>query len=130
MTFTGYLEQKKYSQSTINTYTRPAADLDAAWLLAHFKRVLFAKDSVGYMCGGWRSMYDVFIEELESNGGALITGERIAGLEIVDGSIIAAISTDVRYEADAFVCTLPPQDAPAIAPEGSADRFRYPARRR
>ena len=105
--------------ATVNTYTRPAADLDAAWLLAHFKRALFAKDSVGYMCGGWRSMYDVFIEELASNGGALITGERIDGLEIVNGRITAAISADDRYEADAFVCTLPPQDAPAVAPEGS-----------
>ncbi len=104
---------------TVNTYTRPAADLDAAWLLAHFKRTLFARDYVGYMCGGWRSMYDVFIEELESNGGALITGERIDRLEIVDGRITAAVSSGARYAADAFVCTLPPQDAPAVAPEGS-----------
>ena len=104
---------------TINTYTRPAADLDAAWLLAHLKRVLFAKDSVGYMSGGWRSMYDVFIEELESNGGTLITGTRIDRLDVADGRIVAAVTADTRYEADAFVCTLPPQDAPALAADGS-----------
>src|ERR1700682_645513 len=79
---------------TVNTYTRPAADLDAAWLLAHFKRVLFAKDYVGYMCGGWRSMYDVFIEELKANGGALITGVRVDRLEIIDGRITAAVTAD------------------------------------
>jgi 15-cis-phytoene desaturase len=107
---------------TVNTYTRPAADLDAAWLLAHFKRVLFAKDYVGYMCGGWRSMYDVFIEELEANGGTLITGVRVDHLEVIDGRIAAAVTADVRYEADAFICTLPPQEAPALAPEGSALR--------
>jgi phytoene dehydrogenase-like protein len=105
---------------TVNTYTRPAADLDAAWLLAHFKRVLFAKDYVGYMSGGWRSMYDVFIEELQANGGALITGTRIDRFEIVDGRITAAVTADARYEADAFVCTLPPQEAPDLAPGGSA----------
>lgn len=107
---------------TINTYTRPAAELDAAWLLAHFKRVLFAKDSVGYMCGGWCSMYDIFIDELRANGGTLVTGARIERLEIDHGRIVAAITPDARYEADAFVCTLPPQDAPAIAPDGSALR--------
>ncbi len=105
---------------TVNTYTRPAADLDAAWLLAHFKRALFAKDYVGYMSGGWRSMYDVFIEELQANGGALITGTRIDHVEIVDGRITAAVTADTRYEADAFVCTVPPQEAPALAPNGSA----------
>jgi 15-cis-phytoene desaturase len=105
---------------TVNTYTRPAADLDAAWLLAHFRRVLFAKDYVGYMRGGWRSMHDVFIEELEANGGALITGVRVDRLDLIDGRITAAVTTDARYGADAFVCTLPPQEAPALAPEGSS----------
>lgn len=105
---------------TINTYTRPAADLDAAWLLAHFKRVLFAKDYVGYMCGGWRSMYDVFIDELQANGGVLITGARVERVEMEGARIAAAVTAGARYEADAFVCTLPPQEAPSIAPEGSA----------
>ena len=104
---------------TINTYTRPAGELDATWLIAHFQRVLFAKDYVGYMSGGWRSMYDVFIEELESNGGTLITGTRIDRLDVADRRIVAAVTADARYEADAFVCTLPPQDAPALAADGS-----------
>jgi phytoene dehydrogenase-like protein len=104
---------------TINTYARPSAALDAAWLLAHFQRTLFAKDSAGYMRGGWRSMYDVFIDELRANDGTLITGARIDRLEIADGRVVAAITPDARYEADAFVCTLPPQDAPALAPDAS-----------
>jgi phytoene dehydrogenase-like protein len=104
---------------TINSYTRPAAELDAAWLLAHFQRALFAKDYAGYMCGGWRSMYDVFIDELRASGGALMLGTRVDRLEIEDGRIVAAITSGERYDADAFVCTLPPQDAPAIAPDGS-----------
>jgi len=115
---------------TINSYTRPAADLDAGWLLAHFQRTLFAKDSVGYMSGGLRSMYNIFIDELRANGGELITGARVDRLETDDalhgesstGRIVAAITPDARYEAGAFVCTLPPQDATAIAPEGSALR--------
>jgi 15-cis-phytoene desaturase len=107
---------------TVNSYTRPAADLGAAWLLAHLQRTLFAKDSVGYMSGGFRSMYDVFIDELRASGGTLITGGRVDRLEIEEGRIVAAITPDARYEADAFVCTLPPQDAPAIAPDGSALR--------
>jgi phytoene dehydrogenase-like protein len=108
---------------TINSYTRPAADLDAAWLLGHFQRVLFAKDSVGYMSGGFGSMYNIFIDELRATSGELITGARVDRLE-TDGAgrIVAAITADARYEADAFVCTLPPQDATAIAPDGSALR--------
>ena len=104
---------------TVNTYTRPSGDLDAAWLLAHFQRVLFAKDYVGYMSGGWRSMYEVFIEELESNGGTLITGTRVDHFEVTGVRIVAAVTADARYEADAFVCTLPPQAAPALAADGS-----------
>jgi len=107
---------------TVNSYTRPAADLDAAWLVAHFQRTLFAKDGVGYMSGGWRSMYDVFIDELQANGGALITGAHVERLEVEDGRAVAATTSDARYEAESFVCTLPPQDASAIAPGGSALR--------
>jgi protoporphyrinogen oxidase len=105
---------------TINSYTRPAAALDAGWLLAHFQRTLFAKDSVGYMSGGFRSMYSIFIDELRAHGGELITGARVDRLETDgEGRIVAAITPDARYEADAFVCTLPPQDATAIAPAGT-----------
>jgi phytoene dehydrogenase-like protein len=105
--------------ATINTYTRPAGELDAAWLLAHFQRTLFAKDSVGYMSGGFRSMYDAFLDELRAHDGTLITGERIGRLETEDGRAVAAITASERYEAESFVCTLPPQDAPAIAGERS-----------
>ncbi|TAK64002.1 MAG: FAD-dependent oxidoreductase, partial [Dehalococcoidia bacterium] len=33
--------------ATVNSYTRPAGELDAAWQIAHFQRTLFAKDAVG-----------------------------------------------------------------------------------
>ena len=108
--------------ATVNSYTRPAGDLDAAWLVAHFERTLFAKDSVGYMSGGFRSMYDIFIDELRTNGGTLVTGAHVDRLEVEGERIVAATTSDARYEADAFVCTLPPQDAPVIAADGSALR--------
>ena len=107
---------------TVNSYSRPAGDLDAAWLLAHFQRTMFAKDYVGYMSGGWRSMYDAFVDEIQTHGGTLITGERVERLEVEGGRVVAAVTPSARYEADAFVCTLPPQDAPAIARERSALR--------
>ncbi|TAK60535.1 MAG: hypothetical protein EPO22_09220, partial [Dehalococcoidia bacterium] len=76
-------------------------------------------DAVGYMSGGFRSMYDAFLDELRAHGGTLVTGERVERLETEDGRVVAAITASERYEADAFVCTLPPQDAPAIARERS-----------
>ncbi len=108
--------------ATVNSYTRPAGNLDAAWLLAHFQRTLFAKDGVGYMSGGFRSMYDAFLDELRAHGGTLVTGERVDRLETEDGRVVAAVTASERYEAESFVCTLPPQDAPAIARERSALR--------
>ena len=46
-----------------------------------------------------------------------------------DGRIVAALAGDRRYEADVFVVTVPPQDAPALAEPGSPlwlelDRWR------
>lgn len=108
--------------ATVNSYTRPAGELDARWLLAHFQRTLFAKDAVGYMSSGFRSMYDAFLDELRAHGGTLITGERVERLETEDGRVAAAVTASERYEAEAFVCTLPPQDAPAIARERSSLR--------
>jgi len=107
--------------ATINTYTRPAGDLSAAYVLRHFQENLFAKDSAGYMHGGWGRMLGVFIDELRAGGGELITGARVERLETDGGGrIVAAVTQDGRYEADAFVCTLAPQDAPSIAAAGSA----------
>ena len=74
------------------------------------------------MSGGFRSMYDIFIDELRTNGGTLVTGAHVERLEVEGGRIVAATTSDARYEADAFVCTLPPQDAPVIAADGSALR--------
>jgi phytoene dehydrogenase-like protein len=106
---------------TVNSYTRPSGDLSAKFMLAHIQRVVFARDYVGYMFGGWRVMYDAFIDDLTANRGTLATGVRIERLETApDGRIVAAITDDgERYDADVFVSTLPPQDAPAIAVEGS-----------
>ena len=104
---------------TVNTYTRPSRSLSAAFLMGHLKRNLFAKDYVGYMSGGWRTMYDAFIEAIESAGGSVVTGAQVERLEVRDGRIAAAETRDERYEADTFICTLPPQDAPEIADPAS-----------
>jgi 15-cis-phytoene desaturase len=111
---------------TVNTYTRPAAKLSAGFLLGHLQRNMFAKDYVGYMSGGWRAMYERFIDALQSNNGSLITGAHVERLEIEHGRIVAAVTPDARYEAAAFVSTLPPQDAPALAegPSPLADELR------
>jgi len=106
--------------ATINTYHRHPEDLSAAVLMRHFQENLFAKDYVGYMSGGWKRMYETFIAELRAGGGDLVTGATVDRLETGgDGRVVAAVTPDTRYEADAFVCTLPPQDAPSIAPAGS-----------
>ena len=104
---------------TVNTYTRPARTLSARFLLGHLQRNLFAKDYVGYMSGGWRTMYDAFIGVLRAHGGSLVTGAHVRRLETGGGRVIAALTQDARHEAPAFVCTLPPQDAPALADGGS-----------
>ncbi len=107
--------------ATINSYTRPAADLSAAWMLGHFQRSLFAKDYVAYLHGGWGRMLDGFVDDLRANGGTLVTGAHVERLETDPaGRITAAITPGARYAADAFVCTLPPQEAGAIAAAGSA----------
>ncbi|MBI5290205.1 MAG: FAD-dependent oxidoreductase [Chloroflexi bacterium] len=105
---------------TLNSYTNPSGDLSAAFFLSHLQRTLFAKDLVGYMHGGWRTMYEQWIEDIEAGGGAVMTGERVETLEVADGRIAASRTTSARYEADTFVCTLPPQEAPTIAPDSSA----------
>jgi len=104
---------------TVNTYTRPSDTLSARFLVDHIQRNILADNAVGYMEGGWRSMYDAFIDELQRNGGALVTGARVERLEVRDGRAVAAVTHDARYEADAFVCTLPAQDAPSVAEPGS-----------
>lgn len=105
---------------TVNTYTRPSRELSARFLIDALQRNMFAKDYVGYMWGGWSVMYDAFIDVINAHGGALVTGARVDALDLTaDGAIIAAIAGSDRYEAGAFVCTLPPQDAPDIAAPGS-----------
>jgi phytoene dehydrogenase-like protein len=105
---------------TVNTYARPAADLSAAFVVSHLQRNAFAKDYVGYMYGGWSKMYDAFADAIRAGGGTIIAGSAIDRVDVEAGAIVAAIASGTRYEADAFVCTLPPQDAPAIAAPGTA----------
>lgn len=105
--------------ATVNSYTNPAGELSARWFLGHMQRSLFAKDFVGYMHGGWRSMYGAWVDDIEANGGAIVTGAAVDHVETDASRITAAVTRDTRYEADAFVCTMPPQDAPAIASPGT-----------
>lgn len=105
--------------ATVNSYTNPAGDLSARWFLGHMQRSLFSKDFVGYMHGGWRVMYDAWVEEIERGGGVIVRGAAVESLELDGGSVLAARTQESRYEAEAFVCTLPPQDAPSIAPDDS-----------
>ena len=104
---------------TVNTYARPSSLLSAEFVVGHLQRNAFAKDYVGYMSGGWRSMYDRFINVLEANGGALVAGARVERVETEAGRAVAAVTPDGRFEADAFVSTLPPQDVPALAPDAT-----------
>jgi phytoene dehydrogenase-like protein len=113
------VRQFLFALAVVNSYTRPSSQLSARWLLSHFQRNLFAKDYVGYMSGGWRSIYDAFAEDLRANGGELITGAHVERLDLDGGRIVAAACGDRRFEADAFVSALPPDDAPALADAGS-----------
>jgi phytoene dehydrogenase-like protein len=103
------------AMATVNTDTRPASALSAKFVLSHLQRNMFSRDYVGYMHGGWRMMYDRFIDALQAAGGRIVTGARVDRLETDGGRIIAAVTADARHEAHAFVCTLPPQAAPALA---------------
>jgi phytoene dehydrogenase-like protein len=129
MTFSAWVERETddailrrwlLALATVNTYTRPAAALSAKFLLQHLQRNMFAKDYVGYLHGGWRRIYESFIAALERDGGRLATGVRVQRLETDGGRVVAAVTDDERYEAEAFVSTLPPADAPALAGEGTA----------
>jgi len=106
--------------ATINTYHRAADDVSARYLLTQFQRDLFTKDYVGYMSGGWAAMYEAFVDELRRGGGRLVTGARVERLETSAGRVTAAVTASERFEADIFVCAMPPQDAPALAGLGSA----------
>jgi|CXWL01.1.fsa_nt_gi phytoene dehydrogenase-like protein len=114
-----YVREFMLAFGTVNSYTNPSSGLSAAFFIGHLQRTMFAKDFVGYMHGGWRSMYETWVDEIQTGGGTIATGARVEQLEVQDGAIVAAYAGSTRYEADAFVCTLPPQDAPAIAPESS-----------
>lgn len=105
--------------SVVNTYTRNPGELSARGLVKQLKENMFARDYAGYMSGGWASMYNAFIDALRENGGELITGARVDAIEMRGGRAVAAIVGGERYEADTFVCALPPQEAPSIAAAGS-----------
>ncbi|MEX1253983.1 MAG: FAD-dependent oxidoreductase [Dehalococcoidia bacterium] len=105
--------------ATINSYTRPARDLSARFLLRHLQRTMFEKDYVGYMSGGWKTMYGAFESALTEHGGEIVTGTGVERLIVEDGRVVAALATGQRYEAGAFVLTLPPQDAPDVVDEGT-----------
>jgi phytoene dehydrogenase-like protein len=103
----------------VNTYSRAAGDLSARAVVRHLKENLFAKDYACYLSGGWARIFDAFIASMTGDGGTVITGARVDALEVRDGRAVAAIAGGARYEADAFVCALPPQDAPSIVGAGS-----------
>ncbi|HEY8172031.1 MAG TPA: NAD(P)/FAD-dependent oxidoreductase [Dehalococcoidia bacterium] len=105
--------------ATVNTYCRPSGELAATYVIGHVQRNAFAKDYVGYMSGGWKTMYDAFIDELRAGGGDVVTGARVERLEMEGDRVVAAIAGGVRHEASSFVCALPPQDAPEIATAGT-----------
>lgn len=108
-----------FGLSVVNTYTRNPGELSARGLVKQLKENAFARDYAGYMSGGWASMYNTFIDALRENGGELVTGARVDAIEMRGGHAVAAIADGERYEADAFVCALPPQEAPSIAAVGS-----------
>ena len=114
-----YLRRFILALATVNSYTRPASELSARFLLRHLQRNLFARDYVGYLSGGWSTMYEAFASALREHGGEVTTGATVERLAVQDGRVVAALTRDGRYEADAFVLTAPPQDAPKLAEAGS-----------
>ena len=108
--------------ATLNSYTRPSSELSAQFMLRHFQRNLFADDYVGYLSGGWSTMYETFASVLREAGGELATGSKVERLELEGGRVAAAKTRDQRYNADTFVLTVPPQEAPKLAEPGSSLR--------
>ncbi len=107
----------------VNTYTRPSAGLSARFFVRHLKRTLFARDYVGYMSGGWSTMYDAFAATIRERSGEIVTGAAVERLVVQGGRAVAALANGARYEAGAFVVTTPPQQTPDLAEDGSALRY-------
>jgi phytoene dehydrogenase-like protein len=105
--------------SVVNSYSADPGTLSARGMVRHLKDNMFASDYVGYMSGGWSAIYDVFADALREHGGEIVTGARVDTIEMRDGLACAAIVGGERYEAGAFVCTLPPQETPSIAEAGT-----------
>lgn len=102
--------------ATLNTYTRPASDLSAQFVLRHLQRTLFVRDYAGYITGGWSTMYGAFASVISDCGGALHTGASVVGLALDGERITSALTFNgPAFEAEAFVLTVPPQDAPQLA---------------
>ena len=110
-----YLRRFVLTIATLNSYTRPASELSARFILRHLKRTLFVKDYVGYLSRGWWSMYQAFSSVLQEHGGKLATGTAVERLVVEDGRVAAVTTRDTRYDAGAFVLALPPQAAPKLA---------------
>jgi phytoene dehydrogenase-like protein len=114
-----YLRRLILALATLNTYTHPASELSAQFVLRHFQRNLFARDYVGYMSRGWSTMYETFASALCEHGGEVATGAKVERLVVLGSRVVAVIAGGARYEADAFVLTVPPQQAPKLAEAGS-----------
>ena len=128
LTFGAWLEQRTSDPSlrrfalalaTLNSYTRPASELSARFILRHFQRNLFVPDYVGYISGGWSTMYDTFASVLQERGAKIVTGATVRRLVTESDRVVAALVGDQRYEAGVFVLTAPPQDAPHLAESSS-----------
>jgi phytoene dehydrogenase-like protein len=105
--------------SVVNSYSRNAGELSARAMVKQLKENAFARDYAGYMHGGWSQMYESFIEALRGHGGELVTGARVDAIETRDGRVTGVVANGSRYEAQAFVLTVPPQDARSMAQDGT-----------
>lgn len=94
-----------------NFFTNESEKIPSPLFFQYYKRLFSTNRAVAYIGGGWQSIVEGFANIIESNGGQIITKEKVSKLEMEGNRVTKLIGKEgAEYVADQIIFCIPPKD--------------------
>lgn len=101
-----------------NFFTNESEKIPSPLFFQYYKRLFSTNRAVAYIGGGWQSIVDGFAKIIETNGGQIITKEKVTKIEMEGNQIVKLIGKEgTEYEADQVIFCIPPKDLATLFAE-------------
>lgn len=102
------VQEMMLTLASSNFFTKEPEKIPSDVFFSYYNRLFTTNKPVAYIENGWQALINEFVRVVESNGGEILTKQKVTGVKTEEERVVQVETTDATYRADRFIFCIPP----------------------